>query len=100
MAGSITYDPSAEIKKKSSPKKTGVAALLRQLQKDNLAPERQTFPDAFDLTPPELRFDMLAEAQGVKAIRVERPEQIDETLDLALADDQPFLIDLVLSNQL
>ncbi len=60
----------------------------------------QTFPDSFDLQKPELRFDQLAQAQGVDAVRVERPGQISSALDRALADEKPFLIDLVLSNDL
>jgi thiamine pyrophosphate-dependent acetolactate synthase large subunit-like protein len=33
-------------------------------------------------------------------VRVERPGQIGSALDRALADEKPFLIDLVLSNDL
>jgi benzoylformate decarboxylase len=60
----------------------------------------QMFPDSFDLQKPELRFDQLAQGQGLDAVRVERPEQIGPALDRALADEKPFLIDLVLSNEL
>jgi benzoylformate decarboxylase len=60
----------------------------------------QTFPDSFDLQKPELRFDQLAQGQGLDAVRVERPEQIGPALDRALADEKPFLIDLVLSKDL
>ena len=60
----------------------------------------QTFPDSFDLQKPELRFDQLAQGQGVDAVRVERPEQIGPALDRALADEKQFLIDLVLSRDL
>lgn len=60
----------------------------------------QNFPAEFDLKSPELRFDMLAQAQGVAAVRVEAPPQIAPALDRALADDQPFLIDLVLGSEL
>jgi thiamine pyrophosphate-dependent acetolactate synthase large subunit-like protein len=56
------------------------------------------FPNSFDLSPPNLRFDQLAAAQGVRAMRVETTDQIARTLDAALADpNEPFLIDLVLS---
>jgi thiamine pyrophosphate-dependent acetolactate synthase large subunit-like protein len=55
------------------------------------------FPDSFDLAPPDLRFDKLAQGQGVDAVRVERPDDIAPALDRALSDDKPFLIDLVLS---
>jgi thiamine pyrophosphate-dependent acetolactate synthase large subunit-like protein len=66
----------------------------------NGRPATRTFPDSFDLLTPELRFDQLAEAQGVSALRVETPERIAPALDRALADNNPFLIDLVLSNSL
>jgi len=35
----------------------------------------------------------------VEAVRVDRPDQIAAALDRALADDRPFLIDLVLSDE-
>jgi thiamine pyrophosphate-dependent acetolactate synthase large subunit-like protein len=60
----------------------------------------QSFPPEFDLSPPNLRFDLMAQGQGVDAVRVERPEEISPALDRALADDRPFLIDLVLSSDL
>jgi len=64
------------------------------------ASPNQAFPDSFDLTPPDLRFDTLAQGQGVDAVRVARPDDIAPALDRALADDKPFLIDLVLSVEL
>jgi benzoylformate decarboxylase len=57
-------------------------------------------PASFDLSSPELRFDLLAEGQGVAAVRVERPEEIAPALDRALADDRPFLIELILDAEL
>jgi len=60
----------------------------------------QDFPDSFDLATPDLRFDKLAQGQGGDAVRVERPAEIAPALDRALADDKPFLIDLVLSAEL
>ena len=61
-------------------------------------PTNRPFPDSFDLAKPALRFDGLAEAQGVRALRIERPGEIASALDAALADPhEPFLIELVLS---
>jgi benzoylformate decarboxylase len=60
----------------------------------------QSFPESFDLEPPELRFDKMAEGQGVEAVRVETAEEIVPAIERALADDRPFLIDLVLSSAL
>lgn len=73
---------------------------LQRYRGDRREPAGRPFPDSFDLTRPELRFDLLAEGQGVEAARVERPEQIAPALDRALRDDRPFLIDLVLSSEL
>jgi benzoylformate decarboxylase len=61
---------------------------------------KHAFPASFDVSQPELRFDLLAEAMGVRAMRVEKPEQIEAALQQALADDQPFLIDLVVSSEI
>jgi len=57
------------------------------------------FPESFDLMRPDIRFDQLAKSMGVGAVRVERPEEIGPALDAALADDSPFLIDLVLTDE-
>jgi benzoylformate decarboxylase len=58
------------------------------------------FPASFDLLKPEIRFDLLAQSLGVDAVRVERPEQVGPAIDKALATDGPFLIDLVLSDEI
>ncbi|MCK1552314.1 thiamine pyrophosphate-binding protein [Bradyrhizobium sp. 177] len=61
----------------------------------------QRFPEAFDLDKPNLRFDKIAEGQGVPAMRVERPDEIGRALDRAFQDlNEPFLIDLLLSSEL
>jgi thiamine pyrophosphate-dependent acetolactate synthase large subunit-like protein len=57
------------------------------------------FPDSFDLSKPELRFDELARAMGVQSVRVEKPDQIKPAIAQALLHDGPFLIDLVISNE-
>ena len=62
--------------------------------------EEHGFPASFTLDNPEIRFDELALALGVKATRVEYPQQIDAAIAMALADDEPFLIDLVLTNDI
>jgi benzoylformate decarboxylase len=53
-------------------------------------------PMCFDLSNPPIRFDELAKAMGVDALRVEKPEEIGPAIKRMLADDRPFLIDLVL----
>jgi len=53
-------------------------------------------PTCFDLSEPPIDFARLAEAMGVAAVRVSRPEEIAPAVDRMLADDEPFLVDLVL----
>jgi thiamine pyrophosphate-dependent acetolactate synthase large subunit-like protein len=53
-------------------------------------------PLSFDLSFPPIRFDILAQSMGVDSVRVERVEEIGPAIDRMLADDKPFLIDLVL----
>jgi benzoylformate decarboxylase len=57
------------------------------------------FPVGFDLATPGIRFDELARSLGVAASRVEKPDQIAPAIAEALAHDGPFLIDLVIANQ-
>jgi benzoylformate decarboxylase len=73
---------------------------LQEFWREHGEPTDQPFPECFDLDWPELHFDKLAKGQGVDAVRVERSEQIAPALNRALADDRPFLIDLVLSSEL
>ncbi|WP_373514727.1 thiamine pyrophosphate-binding protein [Persicitalea sp.] len=58
--------------------------------------KKHDYPLPFDLSYPATRFDLLAQAMGVKAVRVEKEEEIGPAIEQMLADDEPFLIDLVL----
>ncbi|MGH9121963.1 MAG: thiamine pyrophosphate-binding protein [Acidimicrobiales bacterium] len=58
------------------------------------------FPVGFDLADPPLHFDRIAAALGIGSVRVEKPDQIGPAIDAALAHDGPFLIDLVIANQI
>jgi benzoylformate decarboxylase len=49
-----------------------------------------------DLTDPPLRFDLLAQAMGVPALRAERPEELRPALEQAMGHDGPFLVDVVM----
>jgi thiamine pyrophosphate-dependent acetolactate synthase large subunit-like protein len=57
------------------------------------------FPVSFSLTDPPLHFDQIARSLGIAATRVETPDQIAPAIAEALAHDGPFLIDLVIANQ-
>jgi thiamine pyrophosphate-dependent acetolactate synthase large subunit-like protein len=71
---------------------------IQQYWRERGMPEH-AFPASFDLMQPEIRFDLMAQSMGVGSVRVERPDQIGPALDAALADDKPFLIDLVLTDE-
>ena len=53
------------------------------------------FPGSFDLGDPEIRFDELARSMGVPATRVETPDEVAPAIAEALAEDGPYLIDLI-----
>lgn len=72
---------------------------ILQFWRDRQIPAH-AFPDSFDLQNPDIRFDKLAQAMGVQALRVETPDQIRPAIALALSHNGPFLIDLVIDNQL
>jgi thiamine pyrophosphate-dependent acetolactate synthase large subunit-like protein len=71
---------------------------IQQYWREREIPEHE-FPASFDLSGPFIHFDELARALGVKSVRVETPEQIEPAIRMALADDEPFLIDLVITNE-
>jgi thiamine pyrophosphate-dependent acetolactate synthase large subunit-like protein len=71
---------------------------IQQYWRERELPEHE-FPTSFDLSTPDIRFDELARALGVRAVRVETPEQIGPALRQMLADDEPFLIDLVITSE-
>lgn len=56
----------------------------------------RAFPKSFELTPPVIDFAALATSLGVPARRVAHPDEVDEAVAAMLADDGPFLIDLVI----
>ncbi len=73
---------------------------LLQLNIDQYWKEREVqkhgFPLSFDLSHPALHFDQIAKSMGVDAVRVEKAEDIEPAIERMLANDKPFLIDLVL----
>ncbi len=57
------------------------------------------FPGSFDLGDPAIRFDELARSMGVPAARVETADDVETAIAEALAEDGPFLIDLMLHQE-
>ena len=73
---------------------------LLQLNINNYWKDREItgrqHPLSFDLSFPAIRFDLLAQSMGVDAVRVEHESEILPAIKKMLADDKPFLIDLVI----
>jgi thiamine pyrophosphate-dependent acetolactate synthase large subunit-like protein len=57
---------------------------------------KHSFPLSFDLSKPEINFAEMAQSMGVKALRVERPEQIAPAISEMFAHQGPFLLDVVI----
>lgn len=72
---------------------------ILQYWRERQIPEHN-YPTSFDICNPDIRFTDLARSLGVEAIRVETPEQIAPAIEKALNHNGPFLIDLVLTNEL
>jgi benzoylformate decarboxylase len=72
---------------------------ILQYWRERQIPEHD-YPSSFDICNPDIRFAELARALGVEAVRVDKPDQIGPTIQKALAHDGPFLIDLVLTNEI
>ncbi len=74
-------------------------ANILQYWRERELPPRE-YPLSFDLSDIDIRFDHLARSMSVEGVRVETPDQIEPAIRAALADDRPFLIDLVLTSDL
>lgn len=57
-------------------------------------------PLSFDLSEPRIDFAALARSLGVAAVRVEKEADIAPAVEQMLADDRPFLIDLLLEGNI
>jgi len=58
--------------------------------------EGREFPMPFDLSKPEICFNLIANSFGVEGERVVRPDQVDGAIERMLEHDGPYLINLVL----
>ena len=72
---------------------------IQQYWKDIELPQGD-IPVPFNLADPVIDFVTLAQSMGVPGIRVETPDQVAPAIQQMLAHDGPFLIDLVISNEL
>lgn len=72
---------------------------ILQYWRERQIPEHN-YPFSFDICDPDIRFDELARSLGVKALRIEKPALIASAIKEALSHNGPFLIDLVLANDI
>ncbi len=57
------------------------------------------FPHSFDLGDPVINFAQLAQSMGVPAVCVDRVEDVPAAVQQMMETDGPFLIDMVISNE-
>jgi benzoylformate decarboxylase len=72
---------------------------ILQYWREQLGIEAHDFPHPFHLHEPIVDFAGLAQSMGVPGIKVEKPDDIAPAIKKALETDGPFLIDLVLTNE-
>jgi benzoylformate decarboxylase len=72
---------------------------LLQYWRDQVKLPEREFPEPFSLKDPVIDFAGLAQAMGVPGLKVEKPEQIGPAIQQMLATEGPFLIDLIITDQ-
>ncbi|MEZ4670611.1 MAG: thiamine pyrophosphate-binding protein [Anaerolineae bacterium] len=72
---------------------------ILQYWRDQIGAEVHEFPHSFELNNPVVDFATLARSMGVPAVCVDRPEQVEAAIKQMMEHDGPFLIDMVISNQ-
>jgi thiamine pyrophosphate-dependent acetolactate synthase large subunit-like protein len=73
---------------------------ILQYWREQVGVDVHEFPKSFDLRDPVTDFVKIAEAMGVRALRVDHPDQVEDAVRTMLDHPGPFLIDLVISDQL
>lgn len=71
---------------------------IEQYWKDIDVPQHD-FPQPFDLTNPTIDFVALAQSMGVPGVKVTTPQEIGPAIERALEHKGPFLIDLLVTNE-
>lgn len=73
---------------------------IMQYWRDQVGVPVHEFPTSFDLDNPVVDFATLARSMGVPGICVNHPDQCEDAVRQMLETDGPFLVDMVISNQL
>lgn len=72
---------------------------ILQYWREQVGVEAHAFPKSFDLTSPVVDFAALAESLGVPGRRVDHPSGVEAAVREMLQHDGPFLIDMVIGNE-
>ncbi|NDJ63099.1 MAG: thiamine pyrophosphate-binding protein [Chloroflexi bacterium] len=72
---------------------------IMQYWDEQVQTPRGAFPDSFDLGDPVIDFAALSRSMGVPAVCVNQPDQVEGAVKQMLEHDGPFLIDMVISNE-
>src|SRR5581483_9113913 len=56
---------------------------------------KHSSPGSFDISYPDIRYADMARALGVQGMRVQKLEQAEEAVETMLANDEPFLLDVM-----
>jgi thiamine pyrophosphate-dependent acetolactate synthase large subunit-like protein len=72
---------------------------ILQYWREQVGVEAHAFPKSFELRDPVVDFAALAESLGVRARRVDHPDQVEDAVREMLDHPGPFLIDLVISDE-
>jgi benzoylformate decarboxylase len=73
---------------------------IMQYWQDQVGVPVHEFPTSFDLDNPVVDFATLARSMGVPGICINHPDQCEDAVRQMLETDGPFLVDMVISNQL
>ncbi len=72
---------------------------IMQYWQDQIHLPMRDFPKSFDLGDPVVDFAALSRSMGVPAVCVNRPEEVEAAVKQMLETDGPFLIDMVISDE-
>jgi benzoylformate decarboxylase len=72
---------------------------IMQYWHDQISLPMRDFPKSFDLSTPVIDFATLSRSMGVPAVCVDRPEDVEAAVKQMMETDGPFLIDMVISDE-
>jgi thiamine pyrophosphate-dependent acetolactate synthase large subunit-like protein len=73
---------------------------ILQYWRDQVGVAAHAFPRCFDLGSPTIDFVGMAASMGVRGTRVDHPDQVEIAIKEMLAEEGPFLIDMVIGDEM